>query len=156
MPAYSAGKVTYATRKWFHSSQEKSRPNMFPSKLRLPFAIAVVGLESLVLWVLAAVSLYETIFSKPLSITSALFLVGILVAAGLWSANIAFGLGKLKRWAHTPAVILQLLIASIGFASFFGKFGNFAIGAALMTPTAIALYALLSKSVFEKFRREIS
>ena len=156
MPAYSAGKVTYATRKWFHSSREKSRPNMFTPKLKLTFAIAVVAIESVVIWALAGWALLSTIIDKPLSLTSALFLVGILIAAGLWSANIAIGLVRIRRWAHTPAVILQLLIASIGFASFFGEFGNLAIGFALVIPTALALIALLSKAVFEQFRKEIS
>jgi hypothetical protein len=89
-----------------------------------------------------------------LSYLSALFLIGMLLAAGLWTSNIALGLLRQKRWAHTPALILQLLLASIGVASFAGQFGNAVIGVALLVPAAIVFYFLLSGSVRGLFLRD--
>lgn len=84
---------------------------------------------------------------------SALFLIGLLIAAGLWSSNIALGLWRLKRWAHTPALVFQLLIASIGVASFGGEFGDVAIGVVLLVPATATFFVLFSRSVREQFQR---
>jgi hypothetical protein len=89
----------------------------------------------------------------PTSLLSALFLIGLLFAAGLWSSNIALGLWRKSRWAHTPAMVLQLLIASIGVASFVGEFGNLLIGALLLVPATVVFVVLFSRSVREMFQR---
>jgi hypothetical protein len=89
----------------------------------------------------------------PTSLLSALFLIGLLFAAGLWSSNISIGLLRQARWAHTPAMVFQLLIASIGVASFAGEFGDFLIGALLLVPATAVFILLFSKSVREKFQR---
>jgi hypothetical protein len=86
---------------------------------------------------------------------SALFLTGMLIAGGLWSANVALGVLKLKRRAHTPAMIIQLLIASIGVASFGGEYGNWVLGLLLLLPSALAFYLLFSKPVRESFKSEL-
>jgi hypothetical protein len=89
----------------------------------------------------------------PTSLLSALFLIGLLIAAGLWSSNIVVGLLRQARWAHTPAMVFQLLIASIGAASFAGEFGDFLIGGLLLVPATTVFILLFSKSVREKFQR---
>jgi hypothetical protein len=86
-------------------------------------------------------------------LASALFLIGLLLAAALWSSNIALGLFRLKRWAHTPAMVFQLLVASIGVASFAGEFGDPLIGVALLVPATVTFVLLFSKSVRDKFQR---
>jgi hypothetical protein len=121
--------------------------------LKLLFALLIIGLQSLVLWGLAAWTISLIFAEKPLSYTSALFLIGILIAAGLWSSNVAIGLYKLKPWAHTPALIIQLLVASIGVASFAGEFGNAAIGLVLLLPATVAFVLLFGKEVRELFTR---
>ena len=88
-----------------------------------------------------------------MSLVSALFLIGLMLAAALWSSNIAVGLFKLRRWAHTPAMVFQLLVASIGVASFAGEFGDFLIGIALLVPATVVFVLLFSKSVREQFQR---
>ena len=89
-----------------------------------------------------------------LSLVSALFLTGMLLAASGFMINVAIGMFRLKRWAYTPSFVLQLLIVSIGVASFSGEFGVVAIGIALSVPAAIVFFAMFSKNVRELFRDE--
>lgn len=81
---------------------------------KLVISIAVIGLQSLVIWGLSIWSLVLLFTESATFLVSALFLIGLLLAAGLWSSNIAIGLLRKKRWAHTPALVLELLVASIG------------------------------------------
>ena len=87
-----------------------------------------------------------------LSLVSALFLTGMLLAASAFMINVAIGMFRLKRWAYTPSFVLQLLIVSIGVASFSGEFGVVAIGIALLVPATIVFFAMFSKNVRELFR----
>ena len=121
--------------------------------LKLVISAAVVALQSLVIWGLLVWVISLIFLETPTSLVSALFLLGLLFAAGLWSSNIALGLWKLKRWAHTPAMVFQLLIASIGVASFGGEFGDAAIGLLLLVPATATFFLLFSKSVREQFQR---
>ena len=52
-------------------------------------------------------------------------------------------------------MIIQLLVASIGVASFGGEYGNFGLGALLLLPSALAFYLLFSKSVRRLFKSEL-
>ena len=121
--------------------------------LKLVISVAVIALQSLVIWGLLVWVISLIFLETPTSLVSALFLLGLLFAAGLWSSNIALGLWKLKRWAHTPAMVFQLLIASIGVASFGGEFGDVAIGLLLLVPASATFFLLFSKSVREQFQR---
>ena len=121
--------------------------------LKLAISAAVIALQSLVIWGLLLWVISLIFLETPTSLVSALFLLGLLFAAGLWSSNIALGLWKLKRWAHTPAMVFQLLIASIGVASFGGEFGDVAIGLLLLVPASGTFFLLFSKSVREQFQR---
>jgi hypothetical protein len=120
---------------------------------KLVISASIIALQSLAIWGLLAWVISLIFLETPTSLLSALFLIGLLVSAGLWSSNIALGLWKLKRWAHTPALVFQLLIASIGVASFGGEFGDLAIGSLLLVPAAATFFLLFSKSVREQFQR---
>jgi hypothetical protein len=91
---------------------------------KLVISASVIALQSLVIWGLGVWSIALLFSDSATSLASALFLIGLLLAAALWSSNIALGLFRLKRWAHTPAMVFQLLVASIGVASFAGEFGD--------------------------------
>ena len=120
---------------------------------KLVFSAAVIALQSLVIWALSVWSIVLLFTEAPMSLVSALFLIGLMLAAALWSSNIAVGLFKLRRWAHTPAMVFQLLVASIGVASFAGEFGDVLIGIALLVPATVVFVLLFSKSVREQFQR---
>ncbi len=120
---------------------------------KLVISIAVIGLQSLVIWGLSIWSLVLLFTESATFLVSALFLIGLLLAAGLWSSNIAIGLLRKKRWAHTPALVFELLVASIGVASFAGEFGDAAIGVLLLVPATLTFVLLFSRSVREQFQR---
>ena len=121
--------------------------------LKLVFSATVIALQSLAIWGLLVWVAILIFVETPTSLLSALFLIGLLIAAGLWSSNIVLGLWRKLRWAHTPAMVLQLLIASIGIASFAGEFGNLLIGAVLLVPATVVFVLLFSRSVREQFQR---
>lgn len=120
---------------------------------KLVISAAVIALQSLVIWGLSVWALVLLVTEPALSFVSALFLIGLLLAAGLWSSNIAIGLLRQRRWAHTPALVFQLLVASIGVASFTGEFGDAVIGALLLVPATVTFILLFSRSVREQFLR---
>ena len=121
---------------------------------RLLIAATVVGLQSASIWVITAWAIWATLSGDRTSLVSALFLIGMLVAAGIWSTNVALGLFQKKTWAHTPGMILQLLVAAIGTASFSGEFGSAAIGIVLLVPAALVFYLLFSKQVRIEFGKD--
>jgi len=121
--------------------------------LKLVISASVIALQSLAIWGLLAWVVILIFVETPTSLLSALFLIGLLIAAGLWSSNIVIGLLRQARWSHTPAMVFQLLIASIGVASFAGEFGDFIIGGLLLVPATTVFILLFSKSVREKFQR---
>jgi hypothetical protein len=129
---------------------------LFTDNVRVRIAALIIGLQSAVLWALAVWSVISIFAGDTLSLTSAWFLTGMLLAGGIWTANLAIGVTRFSRRSHTPAMIIQLLIASIGVASFGGQYGNFGLGALLLLPSAIAFYLLFSKSVRERFKSELS
>ncbi len=114
---------------------------------------SVIAVQSLIIWGLTIWSIALLFIEAPTFYVSALFLVGLMLAAALWSSNIALGLIKLKRWAHTPGMVFQLLIASIGVASFGGEFGDVLIGLALLLPATMVFILLFSKDVRDQFQR---
>jgi hypothetical protein len=122
--------------------------------LRLATAAAVVSIQALGLWLVGLWSAWAIFQGDRTSLTSSLFLLGLLLAAALWASNIALGLIKRKPWSHTAAMVLQLLVASIGTASFAGEFGSLAIGWGLLLPAALAFYLLFSKQVRIEFGKD--
>lgn len=111
-------------------------------------------LQSLVLWAVLGWAIYSVIAGDFANILSAAFLTLIVFLAVVWLSNIAFGVIKLRRSAHTPAMVIQLLIASIGAASFTGEFGNLLIGWLGLAPAAVAFILLFSKPLRREFGKD--
>mgnify|MGYP006902218586 FL=1 len=120
---------------------------------KLVISAAVIALQSLVIWGLSVWSIVLLFSESATFFVSALFLIGLLLAAGLWSSNIAIGLLRQRPWAHTPALVFELLVASIGVASFAGEFGDALIGILLLVPATVTFVLLFSRSVRERFQR---
>jgi hypothetical protein len=152
-PANQAGKVNVATPRWFHNWERKSRPKMSNLGPKLVISASIIALQSLVIWALSGWSIFLLLNESAKFLISAMFLIGLLLAAGLWSSNIAWALIRKKRWAHTPALVFELLVVSIGVASFAGEFGDAVIGLALLVPATLVFVLLFSKSIREQFQR---
>lgn len=118
----------------------------------LLLAVIITAIQALILAGIAVWSALAIITGDVLSVVSALFLTGLLLAAAILMGNVAIGIFRLKRWAYTPSFVLQLLIVSIGVASFSGEFGLAIIGSALLLPAAVVFFAMFSKPVRSLFR----
>jgi hypothetical protein len=116
-----------------------------PTKSHLSIAIILI-LQALVLWGVLGWAVYSVFTGNSASFLSAAFLTLIVFLATVWVSNIAYGVIRLRPSSHTPAMVIQLLIASIGAASFGGEFGNLLIGWLVILPSAIAFFLLLSKN----------
>jgi hypothetical protein len=119
---------------------------------KLIIAVIIIALEALILWGLGVWSLVALFLEDTASFVSALFLLGMVLAAALWASNIAIGVWQHKRWAFSPALILQLITAAIATASFSGEFGIAWLGFGLLIPAAIAFYCVFSKDVRQLLR----
>lgn len=111
-------------------------------------------LQSMLLWSLLGWSVYSVITGDFANFLSAAFLTLIIFLAAIWISNIAYGVIRLRPSAHTPALVLQLLIASIGAASFTGEFGNLLIGWLGLGPAALAFVLLFSKKLRGQFGKD--
>jgi hypothetical protein len=117
-----------------------------PSKSHVTIA-SIVVLQALVLWGVLGWAVYSVFTGNAASLLSAGFLTLIVLLATIWVSNIAYGVIRLRTSSHTPAMVIQLLIASIGAASFGGEFGSLLIGWVAILPSTIAFFLLLSKGV---------
>jgi hypothetical protein len=111
----------------------------------------ILSLQALALWAILGWGLYSVFTGDAGLLISAIFLTLIVFLATIWVSNIAYGVIRLRPSAHTPAMVIQLLIASIGVASFSGEFGNLLIGWLAALPSTVAFFLLLSKSVRAEF-----
>lgn len=126
--------------------------NASEKPINLLISAALIGMESLAIWVLMGQSLWAIFQGDYSNLVATIFLVGFLFFAGLWTSNIAIGLFKFKRWSYTAGIVLQLLVGSVAAASFAGSYASPLIGTVLLIPSATALLLLFSQSVRERFR----
>ena len=110
-------------------------------------------MQAIVLWVLGAQAILALVEGSVTSLTSSLFLVGLILGAAVWASNVAFGLWTLRRWSHTPALMLQLLGAAIGTASFSGEFAEPLIGTALLATSALGFVLLFGGGIRNLFHK---
>ena len=108
-------------------------------------------LQALTLWGILGWSGYAVITGDVGSLLSGLSLIFVVLLGTIWVSNIAYGVIRLRPSAHTPAMVIQLLIASIGAASFGGEFGNLAIGWLALIPASVAFFLLFSKDLRAEF-----
>lgn len=120
---------------------------------RLLIAIIIIFAQSSVIWGLTFWSIFALVSGDFLNLFSSIFLTGILAAFALWSINIAIGLFRLRKWAHTPALVLQLIAAAIATASFSGEFAQPIIGAVLLITAGICFICLFGGGVRDLLHR---
>ena len=120
---------------------------------RLLIAIIIIFAQSAVIWGLTFWSMFALFSGDSSNLFSSIFLTGILAGFALWSINIAFGLFKLKKWAHTPAMILQLIAAAIATASFSGEFAQPSIGVMLLLVAGVCFVCLFGGGVRDLLHR---
>jgi predicted lysophospholipase L1 biosynthesis ABC-type transport system permease subunit len=119
----------------------------------LLIAICIIFVESAVIWGLTFWSALALFAGDSSNLFSSLFLTGILAGFGLWALGIGIGLLKLKRRAHSPALVLQLIFAAIATASFSGDFAQPAIGMPLLAMALICFVVLFGGGIRDLLHR---
>jgi hypothetical protein len=104
-------------------------------------AALVVGLESALLLGGALVLLYLTLTSDPESVSRAVAEVVYVAIFGVAMACAAVGLWRVSPWARGPVVVLQLILAGIGYYTAF-EAGRPEFGVPVLAIVAVELYLL--------------
>ena len=79
-------------------------------------ATAVTAAEGLALVGIAVFLVVETIAGDPRSVFGALSGAGIALVAAACLIGLTWPLRRLRRWARTPVVVLQVLWLPVGFS----------------------------------------
>ena len=110
-----------------------------PRSLRL--AALVVGLEAVLIAVGALVRLWLTLTSTPDSIARAVAEVVAIAAAATVLGAAAVGLARVASWARGPVIVLQLILAALGYTTAFDA-ERPVIGVPVLVLVAAVLYLL--------------
>lgn len=117
---------------------ERTAPEA-PRSLRL--AAAVVGLEAVLIAVGALVLLWLTLTSTPDSVARAIAEVVAIGAGAAVLGCAALGLSRVAAWARGPVVVLQLILAALGYTTAF-EAQRPLIGVPVLVLVAAVLYLL--------------
>jgi hypothetical protein len=104
-------------------------------------AALVVGLEAVLIGVGALVLLWLTITSTPDSLARAIAEVVAIGAGAAVLALAARGLWRVASWARGPVIVLQLLLAALGYTTAF-EAERPLIGVPVLVLVAAVLYLL--------------
>lgn len=110
-----------------------------PRSLRA--AAAVVGLEAALIAVGALVLLWLTFTSTPDSVPRAIAEVVAIGAGAAVLGAAALGLSRVASWARGPVVVLQLILAALGYTTAF-EAERPQIGVPVLVLVAAVLYLL--------------
>jgi hypothetical protein len=119
------------------------RPERAPSAAPVAVrrAALVVALEAVAATVLALLLLFLTLTSSPDSVGRALAEVVYVGLAAALLAGGAVGLWRVSGWARGPVIVLQLLIAVLGYTMAF-QADRPLWGVPLLAAAAVELYLL--------------
>jgi hypothetical protein len=101
----------------------------------------VVGVEAAALAIGALWLLYLLVSSTADSVAAAVGEVLFVAAGAAVLAAAAVGLWRAAGWARGPVVVLQLLLAALGYTAAF-QAGRPAIGVPVLVLVAVELYLL--------------
>jgi hypothetical protein len=110
-----------------------------PRSLRL--AALVVGLEAVLIAVGALVLLWLTLTSTPDSVARAIAEVVAIAAGAAVLGAAAVGLARVASWARGPVIVLQLILAALGYTTAF-EAERPLVGVPVLVLVAAVLYLL--------------
>ncbi|RFA16571.1 hypothetical protein B7R22_03620 [Subtercola boreus] len=114
--------------------------------LLLVEALAVLAIGA---WLIAELGL-----SEPASYATAIALVVLVLAAGVWVLSIAIGVYRLRPWTRGAALTWQILQVIVAICIFQGLFAEPVDGWPLLVVSLLGVALLLSPSVVAATRRQ--
>lgn len=120
-----------------------------PKSLAVYATIGIIALQTLGLWVISALFIYDTATQPSNSLAGAIFLDALIVlsAAAMSIATIMFARGRSST--RSAIIVWQMTVIGIGIASAQGVEPRWDVSALLIVPAATVTVLLL-------FSREVS
>jgi hypothetical protein len=115
-------------------------------------AALVLALEGLALIVLGAALIAESLVGAPSSVVFSL--INAVLAIALGAVLILFGRSflHLRRWARTPAALIQALALPVAWS--LAQSQHWPIAAAVAVPALVVLYLLVTPAARLVFHRD--
>lgn len=117
------------------------------SKPSRPVSVKVIAVillaQSLLLAVLAVLSVIDLFVNAPVSFAGAIFLTILLVVFSGWLATLAHFLFRAYRWTRNPSLVIQLFAIILAFPAF--QEGLPFVGLAVLTPAVIVIILLFTR-----------
>jgi hypothetical protein len=111
-----------------------------------------VGVEGVALVLLGVVYGGAGLVGDPFDRTATLLEAGLAVLAGALVLLVARGLGDVRGWARSPAVVLQLLALPVGYGLVQGRVWLAAVPVLLLAGSV--LYLLMTTEARLAFRED--
>ena len=120
-----------------------------PKSFAVFVTAAIVALQTLALWVVSGVFVYDTATQPSNSLAGAIFLDALIVlsAAAMSVATVMFARGRSST--RSAIIVWQMMVIGIGIASAQGVESRWDVAALLIVPAASVTVLLL-------FSREVS
>ena len=124
------------------------------SQLAIRVLVGINALETLALAGFGILLVVELFIATPDSMASALFLVGMVLAAAVALGFITKGLWKGKTSARSASLTWQVLQGAIGLASGEGIFARYDLAAVIGLPAIVAIGLILfDRNIRDHFDR---
>ena len=115
-------------------------------------AALLVAVEGAALTVLGVGYAAAGIVGRPFDRTATLLEAGMAVLAGVLVLLVARGLGEVRGWARSPAVVVQLLAVPVGYGLVQGRVWVAAVPVLLLAGSV--LYLLMTSEARLAFRED--
>jgi hypothetical protein len=114
---------------------------------RSPLALVagLVGLQGVVLVVIAVAFVVELAVATAADVTRALVTALLALVSGVALLLVARGLRQGRRWARAPALVTNLILVPVAIGLFQG--GRWQVGAPLLAAAAAVVVLLFSRPV---------
>ena len=114
-----------------------------PKTLAVSVVVALTALQTLALWVVSVVFVYDTVTQPSNSLAGAIFLYVMIVlsAAAMSVATVMFARGRPST--RSAIIVWQMTVIGIGIASAQGIEPRWEIAALLIMPAAVVTSLLL-------------
>jgi hypothetical protein len=120
-----------------------SRPAELPSALQV--VAALVATQGALLVAIAAFYLVELAVATAADVTRALVSAGLAMLAGVGLLLVGRALRSARRWARSPALVTNLILAPVAIGLLQG--GRWYLGIPVLAAAAVVVVLLFSTSV---------
>ncbi|GGF14473.1 hypothetical protein [Subtercola lobariae] len=140
-------------------TQNSAESGRLDARQRRPVLLIVLGLlllaESFVVLAVGAWQITQLLQAPPEIYSSAIALIVMVLAAGLWVLVTAIGVFRLRPWTRGSALTWQVLQIIVAICCFQGIFGSPDDGWPLLIAGLLGIALLLAPQVVAVTRREI-